>query len=791
MTLPAIFPVRHHSPRVSAALHAFLERTRPELVLVEGPRDANRLIPFLFDADTVPPVAILGYRTDGPTHSVLYPFATYSPEYVALRWATEHGARAELIDITTGEALASRDDDDDDDDDENDDDVPQQLAPDVPADGAQHARADGAEEDLPPSQDASSDSEDAVARRHGFRSFEEMWEAWFEAPDHGPDEFSAALTAWGDFVRCRDRVTYHRARDARMARHIREAIEAGTPAQKIVVVVGAAHAAALVAGDVDPALEARFAASVPTEITVIPYSFTRLAGQVGYGAGNRAPRYYQKAHDAGCDYTRATLEILIEFTEHLRVRGFAASLADTIEAYRLAVMLAGMRDKHAPGLDEIREATIATLCRGEAQHVDAFLWPSVVGKTVGQVGARIGKNSLQTEFWREVEARGLPRSDEPEEFTLKLGDRVQAETSVFLHRLRVADVPYATYRGSAAIARAGDPAGAEAGGVDALSRVREHWTGQWTPSTDVALVERIIYGDTLLQVVERRLAEALASAHGAAGAAHVLMEAVVAGAPEVMPQALAATEERAATDDDVRSLARATRALSGLVSYGTSRASIGGAETVISSLAEKTFTRAVLRVEPASMGTDEAVVPAREAIRILHEIAVSQARFDTSLWFTTARELVDGDRIHAACAGMLAGLQYLAERLDEQAVSTLVAFRLSSTVDPAAGAAFLEGFLSVNALVLVKNRAIVGALDQFLQAIPQERFRDVLPVLRRSFASLGAAERRYLVENLLAQRKIGAHAQAATQVLASRDVEKLKAMSDDIAKAMDDLDDLL
>ena len=762
-----IYPVRHHSPRVSATLAALLDRHRPELVLVEGPRDATRLVPYLFDADTEPPVAILGYRTDGPTHSVLYPLATYSPEYVALAWAQRHGARAELIDITTGESLAVRDPDDE---------------PEEPE-----------EPDEPDEAEAEAESEDEIAVRHGFRSFEEMWEAWFEAPAHGADEFAAALTAWGDFVRHRDRIDYHRARDARMARHIQDAIAAGTAPGSIVVVVGAAHAAALASGDVDPALEEKlFSRSVPTEITLIPYSFTRLAGQTGYGAGNRAPRYYQKAHDAGCDYTRATLEVLIEFTEHLRVRGFAASLADTIEAYRLAVTLAGMRGKHAPGLDEIREATIATMCRGEAKHVDQFLWPAVIGKTVGKVGARIGKNSLQTEFWHEVESRRLPRTDEPEDFTLKLNDVHQAEASSFLHRLRVADVPYAAYRGSQAVRGIGDAGEDEAGGVGALSRVREHWTGQWTPSTDVALVERIVYGDTLEQVAERVLGEAIEKADGAAAAAHVLMEAVVASTPAVVPRALHATERLAAFDEDVRSLAGATRSLSGLVSFGTTRAQVAGSEQVILALAEKTFTRAVLRVEAASSGADdEAIAPARDAIRILHEIAVSQGRFDTSLWFTTATDLMTSDRIHGACAGMMAGLMYMAERLDDAGLGTLVGLRLSTTIAAETGAQFLEGFLSVNALVLVKNRAIVQTLDAFLQAIPPDRFRDVLPVLRRALSGLGPTERRYLLENLLAVRQIGAHAGTAQQVLASRDVDKLKAMSDDIAKAMDDLDDLL
>ena len=243
------------------------------------------------------------------------------------------------------------------------------------------------------------------------------------------------------------------------------------------------------------------------------------------------------------------------------------------------------------------------------------------------------------------------------------------------------------------------------------------------------------------------------------------------------------------------SLARATRALSGLVSYGTSRAAAGpggaDADRVIAELAGKTFIRAVLRVEAAAIGDDDAVRPAREAIRILHEIAVSQTRFDTSLWLTTAAELASSERIHGVCAGMLAGLLYLAERLDDAALSAIVSFRLSSPIDPGAAAAFLEGFLSVNALVLVKNRAIVVALDEFIQSVEAARFRDVLPVLRRAFSGLGATERRYLLENLLSARKIGERARAADRALADQDVDKLKAMSEDITRAMDDLDDLL
>src|SRR5262245_42042761 len=462
-----LFPVRHHSPRASAVLRGLLDAVQPDLVLVEGPSDATPLVDVLADEETEPPIAILGFRTDGTPGSSLWPFASYSPEYVALQWAQTHRRRAAFIDIPTGTSLASHDRDHTDIDDES--------------------SGDDTDTPLPPTINQ------LCAERTGYRSFEEFWEASFEAPAHGLDGFREALIAYADLIRAEDRDSFHRARDAYMSREIEAQMAAGVASEKVVVVLGAAHAAAIVAGDVDRALEATLPPPVQSSVTVIPFSFPRLAQQLGYGAGNRAPHFYQRAHDAGCDYHRATLEALITFTEHLRLRGFAASLADTIEAYRLAILLADIRGKSGPGLDEVREAAVATMCRGDATHIDSFLWSTVVGKHVGRVAARIGRNALQEEFWREVRERRLPGTDAPEQFALHPHNEIEIGTSIFLHRLRLAGIPYATFQGTRGTSPGAAKAAEAAGGFAALSRARESWEAQWTPATDVGLVERIVF----------------------------------------------------------------------------------------------------------------------------------------------------------------------------------------------------------------------------------------------------------------------------------------------------------
>jgi hypothetical protein len=104
-------------------------------------------------------------------------------------------------------------------------------------------------------------------------------------------------------------------------------------------------------------------------------------------------------------------------------------------------------------------------------------------------------------------------------------------------------------------------------------------------------------------------------------------------------------------------------------------------------------------------------------------------------------------------------------------------------------ASFLAGFLEVNATAIVRSRAVVAALDEYLARLEVDRFREALPVLRRAFSGLGASERRYLAENIIALRKVSAD--SATTILRQGDAETLRSMNQELSSLMDDLGDLL
>src|SRR6185503_14875319 len=161
--------------------------------------------------------------------------------------------------------------------------------------------------------------------------------------------------------------------------------------------------------------------------------------------------------------------------------------------------------------------------------------------------------------------------------------------------------------------------------------------------------------------------------------------------------------------------------------------------------------------------------------------------------FAVGQTLVADYGLNPRASGLACGLLYLAQEIDEARVVEVVGQRLSNLAEPAAAAGFLAGFLEVNALVLVKSRPVVEALDRFLLGIAPDRFRDVLPVLRRALGPLGPTERRYLIEHVIALRGVDERAEVreAARLLAEKDREKLAEMNDELGKAMDDLDDLL
>src|SRR5688572_10832648 len=100
----SVFGIRHHGPGCARALAQALVELAPDVVLVEGPPEADGLIAEV-DAEIVPPVAILVHTPERPGEAVFYPFAVYSPEWQALQYAVANKLPFRFIDLPQAHRL--------------------------------------------------------------------------------------------------------------------------------------------------------------------------------------------------------------------------------------------------------------------------------------------------------------------------------------------------------------------------------------------------------------------------------------------------------------------------------------------------------------------------------------------------------------------------------------------------------------------------------------------------------------------------------------------------------------
>ena len=96
-TRPYLIGVRHHSPALAGVVPALLDAAGAEVVCVELPADFQPWLEHLAHPGTVAPVALAGAAPDGAVS--FYPFADFSPELTAIRWARERGVEVLCCDL--------------------------------------------------------------------------------------------------------------------------------------------------------------------------------------------------------------------------------------------------------------------------------------------------------------------------------------------------------------------------------------------------------------------------------------------------------------------------------------------------------------------------------------------------------------------------------------------------------------------------------------------------------------------------------------------------------------------
>ncbi|WP_067065755.1 DUF5682 family protein [Roseateles chitosanitabidus] len=765
MTDPVhFFGVRHHGPGCARSLLTAFEALRPDCVLIEGPPEADGLVAAVLDPEMAPPVALLTHGVEDAGRAVYHPFATFSPEWQALRWAAAAGVPVRFIDlpvaISLGLEAASR---------EEAASESRNATPPKPPLEQRDGPAEDADDALPVVAGEAStrrgDPLDWFARAAGYADGEAWWNHMVEERGDGEDLFLAiaeamttlrAEAAASGEDETLDPRTPRARREAMREAHMRQCIRAARKEgfARIAVVCGAWHLGGLqadVAVKSDQAL-LKGAPKLKVTSTWVPWTYRHLARESGYGAGIASPGWYEHLWRSAQDGESRPRAIgwLARVARLMRERDLDCSSAHLIEAARLADTLAALRQRPAPGLDELHEATRTVMTLGD-DAVSSFIRDElVIGDRLGRVPASVPMVPLQRDL--EQLQKSLRMKPEATQKTLDLDLRQPNDLarSHLLHRLRLIDLPWGE------IARAGK---------SSRGTFHEVWSLQWQPEYALRLIEASRWGQSVAQAATVAVAERCGGERTLGALAELVDRVLLADLPDAVAVASRALQDHAAVTGDADQLLAALPPLANVFRYGNVRQTDAA---LVGQVFDGLVTRAAIGLPLAGDSLDDAaaaqcrdrVLGAQSAIRLRDPGRQTEP---STHWRAAIAQLAAREGAHALLRGLCTRLLLDDGLITAEEAGTAISLHLSRAAEPAKAAAWLDGFLNRNAVVLLHHDGVWPLVDAWLSGLDEEHFIRVLPLVRRTFAHFGPGERRDLGQRAARKPGVGAVSAASAE----------------------------
>ncbi|MGI2907741.1 DUF5682 family protein [Tolypothrix sp. VBCCA 56010] len=797
-----IFGIRHHGPGSARSLRQALETLQPDTILIEGPPDAESILPLLASPAMQPPVALLIYVPDKPQECVYYPFAIFSPEWQALHYGLTHNIPVRFMDLPLAHRMAIGDketrgqgDKEDDLEDKGEFSPLSPTSP-LPPFPPTPLRGDPKAPTPPLPSSLAEDPLSLLGKAAGYSDSDRWWEHMVEQRHNSVDLFAAILEAMTavrqDTPPSTDSIEAQR--EAYMRKTIREAEKTGF--QRIAVVCGAWHA---------PALSARLNVKrdtiilkglpkIKVEATWIPWTYRRLSYNSGYGAGIESPGWYHHLWEWGqgrqgdkgaggvgewgsggvgewgtilsppllvslspclpislsppsptpplpTPHSLVPIRWMTQVAHLLREQGLDASSAHVIEAVRLAESLAALRNRPLPGLFELNEATQAVLCFGSDLPMRLIHDKLIVGDRLGKVPPETPMVPLQQDLIRQQKRLHFKAEITEKTLDLDLRNNNDLERSHLLHRLNLLEIPWGQLQKTS----------------NKKGTFHEFWRLQWHPEFAVSLIEAGIWGNTVKDAAANIACNKADAANDLPTLTNFLNQVILSDLSDAVSYLMLRLENAAALVSDVTHLMAALPPLANVLRYGNVRSSD---TKMITHVVDKLVTRICISLPGACAYVDDDAAAAMydNVMKVNSAIALLQNEEHITSWQQVLSQISDNERLHKLIAGCCCRLLLDAGIFNVEEAARRMKLALSLATVPPQAAAWVEGFLKGSGLLLLHDDILWQVLDNWITQLPGELFTALLPLLRRTFSNFPAPERRQIGEKV----KLGLNPKAAS-----------------------------
>lgn len=716
------FPIRHHSPVCSHHLRKVIETYQPDCILIEGPEGANELLPVMTDAETQAPFAIYYSYKDSAgiinakteEYRCYYPFLDYSPELVAAREGLRRKLHTAFIDLPYAEILAASE--------EN--------------------------QGLRRSEEKSNYNDDyylststfmkRLVEKSGLRSFDELWEKYFETDGMFMDsrEFVGNMLYYCVLSRLTSKESTLLAegciaREAYMRRNIACARE---QFEKILVVTGGFHTYGLLYGQGEYQLH-----NLKKEnqgVYLMSYSMEAADGLNGYVSGMPFPAFYQLVWegqngasdgDIAQTYRDVVLSLLVSTGKPIRKKNGSPSAYDEICAFHMAESLARLRGKRCIGAYELWDSVLSCYVKGE--YTKATDLPMRTLRTM-LTGNKVGKLCK--------DAKVPPLVSDFEEscrrYRLKVGSTVRTELvlnifasekhrrmSEFFHQMDYMDTGFAGLVRGPALARRKD-----------RNLIRETWSYKWSTQVISALIAASVYGGTLPEAAVSKARAELRRCVSSAEASECLIRMFEMGLNGQLGDAFVRLERLVLEDGDFFSLVKTLSSLIMLEELG----GLYRSALDVTGLLRIVYRKLVNELPHMAQMKDENVQEMMEALKTLFTLLEKEAyREDRQMFVDALYALIGKEAVNPGLLGCGMGILYGIGCMDADVIGRKCAGFLAGTGEKQLEAAdvFRGLFFAARDLLLVGD-AYIRIIDEFIGRADAEQFMRMLPRLRIAFS---------------------------------------------------------
>ena len=718
------FPVRHHSPTCSYHLKNVIEEYKPDIILIEGPVEANTIKEYIASENSEAPFAIYysysdskGYIDENKEkYRCYYPFLNYSPELVALREGQRLNIETKFIDLPYSEILINC------------------------------SKGRG----LLKEQEKSNYNDDylfeknrfleAICESEGCKDFNEFWEKVFEI-DGMFKEASAFVKDMLAYCYLSRLYSSEEellaegciAREVFMSSKIKEEIQKN---KKVLVVTGGFHTSEILKlVDNEKTIKLHKFNKEDSNVYLMPYSMEEADALNGYASGMIFPNFYEEVwsninsnkEDA---YEKAVLSKIIRCGKETRKKEGSISTFDEICAFDMCKGLSSIREKRQCGIYELIDGVTSSFIKGElnisTKEPLNILYKELTGHKIGKLCEGVNMPPIVLDFKSLCKKYRLKIDGAlDQELTLNIfSSERHRKISCFMHRLDFLRTNFGRcIKGPDIILKRG------------MNLVREIWKYKWSTLVESTLIDNSVYGGTIKEATISILKKNIKGISKNSGKlAKLLVKAFQMDTVDMVDDSLIKLKEIIIEDGSFYSIVECLEYLAKI--YNMQELYRVILNNDVRDIIVSCYSKAVILIPDLYKSSNEEASKIVDALKEIYSLILDRKLgLDSELLKEALVSLLTHEECNPNIEGATLGILYGLGGVNIETIKNKIEGYILGTKDKMLKSpAFLNGIFSTAKDIVFLDDGIIDAIDSFVTEVEEENFIKIIPELRLAFS---------------------------------------------------------